>query len=209
VAHVRAVGQVVCAKFPGEELIKKRCLVAEPSRGVKCGLVRAREIAELGASQFEGILPRDRNVFVARSLVAHWLGEAASVLKREIGPAHQLGHGVRGEELTAHAFLRHLPGGVLDPILANVEMQAVPIVRLGAAGTVEATILVVHLEDDPCAIDEFPLFDEDARDAVRGAPSCGGMVIVFLREFTAGIRAEADGGHGLRFSGFLAHGVWS
>jgi hypothetical protein len=35
-------------------------------------------------------------------------------------------------------------------------MQAVPIVRLGAAGTVEATILVVHLEDDPCAIDEFP-----------------------------------------------------
>jgi hypothetical protein len=45
---------------------------------------------------------------------------------------------------------------VLDPILANVEMQAVPIVRLGAAGTVEATILVVHLEDDPCAIDEFP-----------------------------------------------------
>jgi hypothetical protein len=33
------------------------------------------------------------------------------------------------------------------------------------------------------------------------------MVVVFLREFTAGIRAEADGGHGRRFSGFLAHGV--
>ena len=32
-------------------------------------------------------------------------------------------------------------------------------------------------------------------------------MIVFLREFTAGIRAEADGGHGRRFSGFLAHGV--
>ena len=161
-------------------MIKKGGLVPEPSRGVKRGLVRARELAETGTSQFEGVLPRDRHVFVARSVVAHWLGEAASILQREIGPAHQLGHGVRGEELTAHTFLRHLPGGVLDPILANVEMQAVPIVRPGAAGTIEAAVLVIHLEHDAGAIDEFPLFDEDARDAVRGAPSCGGMVIVFL-----------------------------
>ncbi len=39
VAHVGAIGKVVCAELTGEELIKKSRFVARPSRGIKDRLV--------------------------------------------------------------------------------------------------------------------------------------------------------------------------
>ena len=42
VTHVRAIGQIVCAELPGEELIKKRRFVAGATARVKRGRVWAR-----------------------------------------------------------------------------------------------------------------------------------------------------------------------
>ncbi len=40
VAHIAAIGQVVCPKFPDKKLVQKCSLVARPARGVKNGFVR-------------------------------------------------------------------------------------------------------------------------------------------------------------------------
>ena len=57
-------------------------------------------------------------------VVAHRLGQPALVLEGEVGPARQLGHGVGGEELAVDLSSGHLPGDVLDAVLADVQRQA-------------------------------------------------------------------------------------
>ena len=62
VAHVRAIGKVVRAELPNEELVEKGCLVGSPPGSIKNGLVRRIERAQLAADEREGVLPGDRLV---------------------------------------------------------------------------------------------------------------------------------------------------
>jgi hypothetical protein len=71
VAHVRAVGQVVRAELPDEELIEERGLVARAARGVEGGLVGRRERVQLFGDQPKSLVPINRLVVVARVAQDH------------------------------------------------------------------------------------------------------------------------------------------
>src|SRR5207245_1878517 len=59
VAHVRAVGQIVCSKLTSEQLIEKRSLIARPAACVKGGRIGTRKCVELKCNQLKRIVPRD------------------------------------------------------------------------------------------------------------------------------------------------------
>ena len=80
VAHVRAVGEVVGAEAPHEELVEEGRLVAGAARGVEDRLVRRGERARARcADEREGVVPGDRLVAVAR--------RAGAASARRGGPA--------------------------------------------------------------------------------------------------------------------------
>src|SRR6185369_3408172 len=87
-----------------------------------------------------------------------------------------------------------LPRDMLDAILTDVEVETVGIVWPGATRTVEATILVVHHEDGPRALDRLPCAFEHAGDAARRTPSCGRMVVLMSRVIVVRRRATAKRG---------------
>ncbi len=180
VAHVRAVRQVVRAELSGEELVQERRLVAEPSRRVEGRAVGAVELAEGMTDDLERVLPGDRHVPIGGGVVAERLGEAALVFELVIAPGGELGHRVGGEERGVDALGRHLPGDVLDAVLADVEAQALAIVGPRAPRAVEPPVLVVHPPDRPGALDELPVAEEHLRHARRRTPA-GRRMVVRLR----------------------------
>ena len=155
----------------------------------------------MASRQRECFVPSDRHVFVRRRVVAHRLSEPAGGLECEVGPVHELGYCVLGEELTAHALARHFPRRVLDAVLANVETQTVPVIGPCAARAIVAAVLVIHPEDGSRAVDELALLKQHFRHAHRGAPARGRVIIILLREFPAAIGSESLGWfHDLRVS---------
>ena len=120
VAHVRAVGQVVRAVLAHHQLVEERGLVAEPPGGVERRLIGAVQRLQLVADERERVVPRDRHVVISRRVVDHRLGQAPLVFEIEVGPGRELRDGVLGEEPTIHPLARHLPGDVLDAVLADV-----------------------------------------------------------------------------------------
>lgn len=177
VAHVGTVRQVVRAQLTGHQLVEEGRLVAEPAGGVVGGLVRVVEFAQGPADQFEGVLPTDGDVVVRRGVVHHRLGQPALVLQREVAPPLQLGHRVGGEELRADPFAGHLPGDVLDAVLADVQVQALGVVRPRAPGAVEAAALVIHPHDGPGSVHHGALTQQEAGHTPGGAPARGGVPV--------------------------------
>src|SRR5438105_1230039 len=62
VTHVRAVGEIVGAKLPNEQLIEKGSLVRRAPRGIEDGFIGRVERFELGGDEREGVVPGDRLV---------------------------------------------------------------------------------------------------------------------------------------------------
>src|SRR2546423_15532018 len=60
--HIRAVGQVVCAKLTHKKLVKKSGFVRRATRGIENGLVGRVECVQLAGDQPKGILPGYRLV---------------------------------------------------------------------------------------------------------------------------------------------------
>ncbi len=177
VAHVGAVRQVVRAQLTGHQLVEERGLVAEPSRGVERRLVRAVQTAQRTADQLERVLPADRDVVVRIGVVDHRLGQPALVLQVVVAPAGQLGHRVRGEELAPDPLAGHLPGDVLDPVLTDVQVQALGVVGPRASGAVEPAVLMVHPHDRPRPVHQRALAHQEPAHALGGAPARGRVVI--------------------------------
>jgi hypothetical protein len=71
----------------------------------------------------ERVVPGDRQVRVARRVVAHRPGEPPDRLEVVVVPAGQLFDGVGGEELAVGLRGRELPGDVLDPVLVDVQAE--------------------------------------------------------------------------------------
>ena len=87
VAHVRAVGQVVGAEGPGEQLVDERGLVGRPAGGVEDRLVRARRgRCRWSADQRERVVPGDRLVVGGARAQHHRLGEPALLAEPVVGP---------------------------------------------------------------------------------------------------------------------------
>ncbi len=204
VAHVGAVGQVVGAQFAGHQLVEEGGLVAEPAGGVEGRLVRVAEAAQRTADEVEGALPGDRHVVVGLRVVDHRLGEPALVLQGVVAPPVELGHRVGGEELAPDPLAGHLPGDVLDPVLADVQVQALGVVGPGAAGAVEPAVLVVHLHDRPGPVERGgALAHHEAGHAPGGAPAGGGVVVRAELRVAPGGRSPT----GLQAPGSLLKGL--
>ena len=111
-----------------------------------------------------------------------------------------------GEERSVGPFARHLPGGVLDAVLAEVELEIARIVRPRAAGAVEAAIGMVHAQERRGLLDRLAALEKDRRDASRGTPAGDRMAIGLLLEGCLGLRPEpACGLVGRRRIGRMRH----
>ena len=100
------------------------------------------ERAQPARDRLQRLVPRHRHEPVVCRVVAHRMGQAAGVLQRVVGPAPQLGDGVRGEEVGAGAIDRRLPGHRLGAVLAELERGGVLRIGPGAARAVEAVRLI-------------------------------------------------------------------
>lgn len=117
---------------------------------------------------------------VGRGVVGHGLGEPALIFEVEVGPGGELGDRVGGEEVVARTLLRHLPRGVLDAVLADVERDP-GIVGPRASGAVESADGVVHGQHQRQAEADFTLAEEDLGHRFRRTPPRRGVVVVLLR----------------------------
>ena len=90
VAHVRAVGQIVCSKLTSEQLIEKRSLIARPAACVKGGRIGTRKCVELKCNQLKRIVPRDRLVMFASRQLDQRLGQTSLLPKPEVAASSQI-----------------------------------------------------------------------------------------------------------------------
>lgn len=102
-AHVAAVGQVVGAEGPGEELQEKSGLIADPARRVEDRLIGRVQCLQLFGQQSQGVVPADRLVVIRIGPLDHRLGEPALLIEPQIGPPAQFGDRVPAEEAGSDA----------------------------------------------------------------------------------------------------------
>src|SRR5262245_17748582 len=77
---------------------------------------------------------------------------------------------------------------MLDAVLADVELETVRVVRPGTAGTIEATVLVVHHEDRVDAFRRLPRTLKHAGHTACRTPAGRRMLVLMPR-----ILARRDG----------------
>ncbi len=145
-AHVRAVGQVVGAERPDEQLVGVGGLVGGTSGRVEDRLVRRVERAEFGGDQVEGVVPADGFVVSGALAQHHRFAEASLLAQPVVGPLRQVGHGVPGEEVGPDSAGGGLLGDRLGAVLAELGGVAVGRVGPGASGAVESGLLVDRSE---------------------------------------------------------------
>ncbi|MDH6455525.1 hypothetical protein M2155_008024 [Streptomyces sp. SAI-119] len=181
VRHV-AAAPAVDVRAGGTPVFKDLVNPKEAKGEVDAGTVSANVV--LAGTDTVAIGPADLDLAEGTNTVVYAWGSANEV---EVGPLHQLRHGVRREELPVDPFTGHLPGDVLDAVLTNVEVQALAVVRPSAPRAVEAAVLVVHALDGARAGHQTVLAQQELPDALGGAPSGGRMRIgATLRRLVCG-----------------------
>jgi hypothetical protein len=152
VAHVRAIAEIVRAGAAREQLVHKRRLVRDASRGVELGLVWVIESVEFVTDQRDRFLPIDRHIMIGAGIVTHRLGQPPLLFQPVVTFLLQLSDSVGGEELTCYAALGQLPADDLGAILAELERARMPGIRPRAAGAVKV-IRLVHRQQCPGAFE--------------------------------------------------------
>ena len=142
VAHIRAVGEVVGAECPHEELVDERRLVGCPSAGVKGRLIRCGKAVELARDDVERGLPRYRDVVVGSLRAMHRIGEPTEQAELVFGNGEHVVDRVLGEETQGNGDRGRLPGDGLCAVFAELGRAAVIRVRPGAAHAIEPALLV-------------------------------------------------------------------
>ena len=202
VAHVGAVGQVVGAELAGEELEEERRLVAGAARGVEERLVGGGERGQLLGDDLEGALPGHGLVPVGALGQIHGVRDASLLAEPVAAAGGEVGDGVRGEEVGGDAAQGRLLGDGLGAVLA--ELGGVPLVALGpgAAGAVEA-VLLVDLEQGLRGAPYAHLLLGDAQGVGDGGQSGGGVLDrVDLRRVLDRVTGRGLGGHGAPLRAF-------
>lgn len=148
VAHVGAVGKIIGAVDAHEQLVQEGGLVARPARRVEFRPVGAIETPQNAADLGKSILPCDRQVTVARRIVAHRMREAAIEFQFIIRQLAKLRYRFFREEGGRCPFLRRLPGDGLHAVLAELERRSVLRVAPGATRAIEP-IRLVRLQHRP------------------------------------------------------------
>ncbi|MNF71693.1 hypothetical protein D3C84_536490 [compost metagenome] len=181
-AHVRAVGEVVGAEGADEQLVEVGRLVAGPAGGIELGLVRAFQAAQVAGDLGEGLFPADRYIVVGLAVVAHGLGQAALVFEPVVALLTQLADAVAGEEGGIHPALGGFPVDRLGAVLAELDAAVLGGVAPGAAGAVEAAVLV-GLEQRAEVLERLFAVQPEAGDAFQRAPAGRGARVGFVAGF--------------------------
>ena len=146
VTHVRAIGQIVGAELPREELVQKRGFVAGAAARVKCGRVRRRQSIQLAREQFECFVPFHRRIMSRAFAFHHRMNEPALQLEPVIGSVAQIGDRMLAKKFRTNLFFRRLAGQRFDAVLAKLEQMSIFVrARPGAALAIEP-VLLVNLE---------------------------------------------------------------
>lgn len=174
VAHVGAVGQVVGAEFAGEQLEEERGLVAGAAGGVEERFVGGGERAEFLGDDGEGAFPGHGLVPVRALGQIHRLRDASLLAEPVAAAGGEVGEGVRGEEVRGDAAQGGFLGDGFGAVLA--EFGGVPLVAFGpgAAGAVEA-VLLVDLEEGLRGAADAHLLLGDAQAVGDGGKPGGGV----------------------------------
>lgn len=196
VAHVGAVGQVVGAELAGEELEEERRLVAGAARGVEERLVGGGEGGELLGDDLEGAFPGHGLVPVGALGQVHGLGDASLLSEPVTAAGAEVGDGVGGEEVGGDAAQGRLLGDGLGAVLAELGRVAFVALGPGAAGAVEA-VLLVDLEEGLRGAADAHLLLGDAQGVGDGGQSGGGVLDrVDLRRVLDRVSGRGLGCHG-------------
>ncbi len=182
VAHVGAVGQVVGAVHPRQQLEHVAGLEAGPPAGVEHRRIRGGGLgAQLAPDLGESLLPRDRQVSIRSRVPPEGMGQAARGFQVMVGPGVQLGQGVLFEEGLVRPVPGDLPRGGLDPVLADLERMRRRRLAPRATDAHEAVRLVL-VDDDLGPLDGDAFADQDVSDRHdRSVAARGPLVGLDLR----------------------------
>jgi hypothetical protein len=136
-----------------------------------------RQSTENGADSFQRLVPRNREVSVARPVVGHRMGETTLILKVEIVPFPEFANRMRGKELRRRPFGCRLPRNGFGPVLAELERRCMLRVRPGAARTIEPMRLI-HGEQAARLLDDGLLATDSVRNGFESTPSCGCALVI-------------------------------
>ncbi len=178
VAHVGAVGQVVGAVAAHEQLPEERRLVGGAARGVEHRVVGAGQGLEGVGDGAERLVPADLLVVVGPGPLDDGVGEASLLAEPPVRLPGELGEGVLGEELRGDPAQRRLLRDGLGAVLAELRGGAVLRVRPGAAGAVEA-VLLVQAQQGAARADRTHLLVRHLQRLDHGGDA-GGVVLALL-----------------------------
>ena len=203
VAHVRRLRQVLVPHCAGEEGVEERRLDPRMAGGVEDHLFGVHRLE--GAGDGGGrVVPADRQVAVAVSVVAHRVGQTARGLEFVIRPGPQLCQGVVGKEVGPGAALVQLPQGGADAGFAD--FQRVRFLGLGpGAGRTHHPAVLVEPVQDLGRLERDGRILQHGGDFLDGPPAAGGVDIGLDAGVLAiGVMGGVVGGFGHR-SGLAAH----
>src|SRR5882757_6694798 len=175
-AHVRAVRKIVCAVFAAEELKEKGSFVGSTARGVELHHVRIRQATKDLADVTECLIPANRFVRVAGTIVNQRLGQTTLVLQLVIGPFQQVRHFMTGKEFLRYSLLGCFPSNRFRSIFAELEGRGVLLIRPRTTWTVETGRFVGAVQKQR-RLQDVHLFAYGTRCSTKRAPATGGTLI--------------------------------
>src|ERR1700733_4294135 len=99
VTHVRAIGKVICAEAPHEDLVEKRRFVRSAARRIEVRPVGALQRPKMRADHCESVVPAGRLIVICRAVVAHRLRQASLLFQPVIALPFQFADRVGRKEL--------------------------------------------------------------------------------------------------------------
>jgi hypothetical protein len=143
VTHVRAVGKVVRAELPDEELVEERCLVAGSAGRVEDRLVGRSQCLQLVGDNRERVGPLDRLVVCRPRTEDHRLSDPSQLAQPVVRLLGQLGNAVASKELRCGTSGRRFPRNCLCPVLTELDRAAGSVrIRPRTRLTIESALLI-------------------------------------------------------------------
>ena len=147
VAHVGAIGQIVGAESPDEQLIEEGSLVGGAPGGVEDSLVGAREPVEVRRDERVRVVPGDGFVMTAAGPLDEWLGDAALLAKPVFVMTVEGGDAVVGQEPRRYPLVGGFLCSGFGAVFAELGCVTVLGVRIGPGAThAVETVGLIELE---------------------------------------------------------------
>src|ERR1700722_15805929 len=129
VTHVRAIGKVICAEAPHEDLVEKRRFVRSAARRIEVRPVGALQRPKMRADHCESVVPAGRLIVICRAVVAHRLRQASLLFQPVIALPFQFADRLGRKELGRHLSLCEFKGVGFRAVLAELKRASMLRIR--------------------------------------------------------------------------------